>query len=144
MGNEIPKKKLSELSPAEKEALIAKPISQCSQIEKDLKLEILEERVKGIVVAKDLSSLGPDDLVTITVPVKTDGEMFEINLKKYYGRIQVTKRTAEQLMYMMSDHFARQRDLLKDRGNRNRGPQSSIIRGEESIQLERYQQIMEG
>lgn len=138
-----PEKTFDKLTPADKEALIAKPIGECSQIEKDLKLQILEERVKGIAVSQDLSKLGPDDLVYITVPLKDDGEMFEINLNKYYGRIKVTKRAAEQLMYMISDHYEKVKERTIDRGNARR-KNNKGLRGEDHAVVERYQSMMEG
>lgn len=141
---EVKMKSLAELSHAEKEALIAKPITECSQVEKDLKLAILDERVRGIVSAQDLSKVGPDDPVWVTVPLKDDGEMFEINLKKYYGRIEVTKRTAETLMYMISDHFGRVRERTTDRGNVNRRQRDGMIRGENAAVIERYNTMLEG
>ena len=131
-----------QMAPADKEKLIAKPITDCSQIEKDLKLLILEERVKGIAADLDLSKLGPTDKVFITVPLKDDGEMFEINLKKYYGRIAVEKRTAEQLMYMISDHFEKVKERTTDRGNLNRRRPGNEIRGEGAAMVERYTSMM--
>jgi hypothetical protein len=135
------KRSAVDMSPAEKELILAKPIAECSNEEKDQKLELLQERVDLIGMSQDLSKVGPEDLVWITVPLKPDGNIFEINLKNYYGRIKVQKRLAEELMYRISASYQIEKERLMSRGN---APKDDRIRGEHQATIERYTQMMEG
>lgn len=140
MVEAVKKRSVSEMSPAEKELILAKPIAECSNEEKDQKLELLQERVDMINMSQDLTKLGPDDIVMITVPLKPDGNLFEINLKSYYGRIKVTKKLAEELMYRISNSYQIEKERLISRGNVKKDDQ---IRGEHQATIERYTQMME-
>jgi hypothetical protein len=138
---ELAKKRgIEDMSPAERELILKKPIGECSSEEKDWKLALLQERVDGIVAGQDLTKLGPEDLVWITVPLKPDGNLFEINLKNYYGRIKVQKRLAEELMYRISASYQMEKERLISRGN---APKDDRIRGEHQATIERFTQMME-
>lgn len=137
------KTQLAQLSDAERKALKSKPISELDDVEKNLRIKLLElelGEVSSQMNPQDLTGVEPKDFVRITVPLTPLGEMIMINERKYYGNCKVTRECAEQIMVLVSDSYKVERDRLTHRGNQD---EVSQLRGQQHAQVTRFKEIME-
>lgn len=128
------------------EKIMAKDIAQLTPEELRLRLKALEAKItvltKDTMVKSvtDLTAIGPDDKVVITMCAGPMGDTFKIQEKPFPpGRHEVTKRIADQLAYMVSEAYKIERERLMSRSNMLEG---ALLRGETLAKIERFEQIM--
>lgn len=124
--------------------IMEKDIALLTQEELRIRLKELEKKISilsaDVMVKTDLTTLGPDDKVEITMCAGPMGDIYKINEVPYMpGKHVVTKRLAEQLAYMVSESYKIERERLMSRGNLMEG---ALLRGEQLARIERYQEIM--
>lgn len=126
--------------------IMAADIDKLTPNELKLRLKALEEKIRlapipaDIKANTDLSGLGPEDLVVITMVAGPMGDIFNFSGTSYPpGRHTVKKRIAESLQYYVSEAYKIEREKLMSRSNIN---QSAMLRGEDLARVERFQQIM--
>ena len=126
--------------------IMEKDIAQLTPEELRLRLKALEEKITVLTretmvkSPTDLTAIGPDDLVEISMCSGPMGDVFKIQEKPYGpGRHTVTKRIADQLAYMVSEAFKIERERLMSRSNVMEG---ALLRGEQLAKIERYEEIM--
>jgi len=123
-------------------------IEKLNPSELRLRLKALEEKISLTPVATNavyldktnLSGVGPDDLVTITMCAGPMGDIFDLNGRKYPpGKHVVKRRVAQDLRYRVSTAYKVERERLVSRSNVAHG---AILRGEDIAKVERFENIM--
>lgn len=128
--------------------IMASDVDKLTPNELKLRLKALEEKISLSPIAEgktkidkgNLIGVGPDDLVTITMPAGPQGDTFNLNGHKYPpGEHVVKNRIAQDLRYRVSAAYKIERERLVSRSN---ATQSAILRGEDIARIERFENIM--
>jgi len=129
------------------DALMKKDVDDLTPEELKIRLKNTEAKIAELRLdssmhsdGRNIDEIGPDDLVTITVPSSPMGDIYNLNWKYYPpGRHQVPKRVAQHLAYVISESWKIERERLMSRTNKFSG---SLLRGEDIARIERFEQIM--
>jgi hypothetical protein len=142
-NNVIPQE-LVNLTAEQEQALLKKPLEECSEPEVKARLRIREAQLSQFTSQfqqSQLEDITDDDDVWVEIPALPTGELFKINEQAYYGRMQVKYRTARTLLSLVSEAYRVEREKDMRRGNLDGGG-SALLRGEHLARIERYKTIM--
>jgi len=129
------------------DALMKKDVDDLTPEELKVRLKNTEAKIAEMKLdvslhsdTRSIDELGPDDMVTITVPPSPMGDPYNLNFK-YFGPGEHTmkKRQALDLAYRVSQSWKTERERLISRTNRFAG---AILRGEELTRINRFEDIM--
>jgi hypothetical protein len=129
------------------DALMKKDVDALTPEELKIRLRNTEAKIAGMKLdtsmhtdGRSIDELGPDDIVSITVPSSPMGEPYNLNFNYFTpGTYQVKKRVALDLSYRISQSWKTERERLISRTNKFAG---AILRGEELAKINRFEEIM--
>ena len=133
---------LEKLTKDQQEAILRKPISECTEGEREVKLLLLDHSFREMKARDrsiDLGSMEDTDKVEMFVPLLPTGDMVDINGHKYYGDYpEMEVRLAREIAYYLSMAYKNERQLGQDMGNLS---DSTKLKGEHHIRIRRAQEI---
>lgn len=129
------------------DALMKKDVEDLTPEELKIRLKNTEAKIAEMKLdtslhtdGRSIDEIEPDEIVEITVPSSPMGDTYNLNFKYFPpGVHKVKKRVALDLAYRISQSWRIERERLMSRTNKMSG---AILRGEELVKINRYEEIM--